>query len=169
MVVLSVILGVLLAICGVSMMCTPLATFMETGYFLAILIIVYGVMGIVKSVAFKQYGVHFLFSIISVILGLLVALVPGMRAFTDGVLLYIVASWFILQGLVSVFMALNAKRIIRNKMWIWGVVIGIIGILLGIYSFIRPLVLAVAIGMIIGFYFIETGVNLIIAAIQSKN
>ena len=45
MTVLSIILGVLLIIGGFSCMFTPLATFLSTGYFLAIMLLVYGAYG----------------------------------------------------------------------------------------------------------------------------
>ena len=166
MTVLSIILGVLMVICGVSCMFTPLATFLSAGYFFVILLFVYGVMGIVNAVSTKVYGVNFLFAILSVITGLVVLFVPGLKLMTDGILIYVMAAWFVLQGVVSIFLALNTKRITKDNKWIWGLIIGIIGIILGIYSFVHPGVLALAIGVLIGVYFVEVGISLIISATQ---
>lgn len=167
MTAVSIILGILMVICGVSCMFTPIATAASAGYFIIALLLVYGIVGIVKAISDKEYGVNFLFAILSAILGVVVLCVPDLALLVDGVLLYMIASWFVLQGLVTIFLALNAKRITKGKLWILGLVIGIIGILVGIFSFIHPLVLLVAIGVLIGVYFIEVGVSLIVAATQN--
>lgn len=168
MTVVSIILGVLMIICGVSSMFTPIATAATAGYFIVALLLVYGIVGIVKAISDKVYGVNFLFAVISAILGLVVLCVPGLVLLIDGVLLYVVAAWFIVHGLVSIFLALNAKRISTGKIWICGIVFGIIGVIIGIYSFIHPVALLVAIGVLIGIYFIEVGVSLIVAATQNR-
>ncbi len=43
--VLNIILGILLVIGGFSCMFTPFATFLSAGYYIAILLLVYGVFG----------------------------------------------------------------------------------------------------------------------------
>ena len=60
------IIGILMLICGVSCMCTPLVTFMDAGYFIVIMVAVYGVIGIVRAIAEKHFGAGFVFSILSV-------------------------------------------------------------------------------------------------------
>ncbi|MBR6259615.1 MAG: hypothetical protein IKR21_05325, partial [Oscillospiraceae bacterium] len=47
------------------------------------------------------------------------------------------------------------------KGWGWGVVIGIIGVLAGIYSFAHPVLTALTAGVLIGLYFVQTGFDLI--------
>ena len=47
--VLNIILGILLVIGGFSCMFTPFATFLSAGYYIAILLLVYGVFGLVRS------------------------------------------------------------------------------------------------------------------------
>ena len=74
--VLSVIIGILMLICGVSCMCTPLVTFMDAGYFIVIMVAVYGVIGIVRAIAEKHFGAGFVFSILSVIFGVTVLFFP---------------------------------------------------------------------------------------------
>lgn len=160
--IVSIIFGVLLMLCGISCMCTPIVTFLEAGYFLVILLLTYGIMGIVKSVAQKSYGVNFLFHILSVILGLVILFVPGLKLKTDGVLAYIMAVWFLLQGVVSIFTAFQQKKSDSGKGWIWTLIFGILGALVGIYSFAHPLLMAVTFGILIGVYFVESGINMIV-------
>ena len=74
----TIIFGVLLVLCGVSCICTPVMTFLGAGYFLVILLVTYGLMGIIRAVVQKEYGVDFLFGILSMILGGVILFVPGL-------------------------------------------------------------------------------------------
>ena len=88
--IVTIILGILMAICGISCICTPVMTFLEAGYFLVILLLVYGIAAIVKAVAQKEYGMPFLFGILSTVLGIVIMVVPGLKLMTDGMLIYII-------------------------------------------------------------------------------
>ena len=139
-------------------------TFLETGWFLMILLFVYGIMGIIKAVTQKEYKIQFLFSIISVILGAVILFVPGLRLMTDGMLIYLMAGWFLLQGIVDIFLSFRQKKRGEGKGWIWTMILGILGLLVGIYSFVHPLFAAFTIGILVGIYFIESGINMVVIA-----
>ena len=164
--ILMIILGILMILCGGSCIFTPVLTFLQMGYFLAILLLVYGIAGIIRAIASKEYGTGFAFSIISVIAGIVIVCVPGLALMTDGLLLYMMAGWFILQGIVSLILSIKFKGAAGGKKWIWGLVLGIIGILLGIYTMFHPMILAFTTGILIGVYFIESGISMIILSSQ---
>ena len=164
MTVLSIIIGILMIICGVSCMFTPLITFLDAGYFIVILVAVYGVTGIVKGIAEKKFGLSFVFSILSVIFGVAVLFFPKLMLLTDGVLIYMTAAWFVLMGFVAVFSSLGVRKVTGSKLWILQLIFGIIGILLGCYSFFHPAVVAISIGFLIGFYFVEAGITMLVTA-----
>lgn len=167
--VFSIILGVLMVICGFSCMCTPLMTFMEAGYFLVLLLFIYGVGAIIEAIREKKFGISFLFGIVSIILGIVIMVVPGLKLMTEGLLLYIMAVWFLLQGVVNIFQAFKQKKL-ENKKWIWMLILGILGALVGIYSLVHPLLMAFTFGILAGVYFIECGINMVVVAcsIQSE-
>lgn len=165
--VFSIILGVLLAICGFSCIFTPIMSFIDVGYLLVILLLVYGIMGIIRAFSLKIYKVDFVFSILSVIASLVILFVPRMLLMTEGLLVYIMAAWFIVKGIDSIYTSVKTKSK-DNKWWIWGLVIGILSGLLGIYSFLHPLLVAFTMGILIGLYFIETGIEMAIMAAQSE-
>ena len=144
--VLSVIIGILMLICGVSCMCTPLVTFMDAGYFIVIMVAVYGVIGIVRAIAEKHFGAGFVFSILSVIFGVTVLFFP----------------------IISVISAIQIKKATGSKLWILQLIFGILGVILGCYSFFHPALVAVSIGFLIGFYFIETGFAMLFSPAGSK-
>lgn len=169
MVVLSVILGVLMVCCGFACMFSPLITFMQAGYFIVILVAVYGVIGIVRSIAEKHFGVGFVFSIISAIFAIVVLFFPKLMMLTDGVMIYLTAAWFVLQGIVAIFTAIEAKRATGSKLWIPHLILGIIAVLLGCYSFFHPALVVVTIAFLIGFYFIEIGFTLLFFPAGKRN
>ncbi|MCI8805485.1 MAG: hypothetical protein HFE59_06260 [Clostridiales bacterium] len=123
--IISMILGIILTIFGVSMIFTPIATFLNTGYFFAIMLLTCGIMGVITNVSSRDFGINFIFAIISTVLGIIMAVAPSMRLFADGMLLYIMACWFILQGIVSIFIAVKAKKA-EKKQWGWILAIGIL-------------------------------------------
>ena len=164
--IVTIILGILMALCGISCMCTPVMTFLEAGYFLVILLFVYGIAGIVKAVVQKQFGLPFLFGILSTLLGIVIMVVPGLKLMTDGMLIYIMAVWFLMQGVVSIFLSFQQKKLVEGKGWIGTLVLGILGVLLGIYSLAHPMLLAFTFGVLVGMYFIECGVNMIVMAMS---
>ena len=98
----------------------------------------------------------------AIIIGIIAFFRPGTTLAFDAVILYLVAAWFMAQGAVSIYVSIKAKP--YKKGWYWGLILGILGLILGIYSFAHPMVSVFAIGMLIGIYLIETGLNMIVLA-----
>lgn len=147
-------------ICGFSCMFTPLLTFMSAGYFIVILMTVYGIFGIISAIKYKRFGVGFVFSILSVILGVGSLFFPQMLLLTDSIMIYITAAWFILLGIVEIYTSVAISRKAGFSLWVLQLILGILAILIGIYSFFHPAALAVTIGVLIGIFFIETGLSM---------
>ena len=166
MTVLFMILGFLMVATGFTCFFTPLATFLSYGYFLAIIALVYGILGIVQGIRYRRFGVGFVFSIISVIFGICLLVSPYFLAITDAVMLYLTAAWFVLMGIVNIIMSVTVTKATGSKIWILHLIIGILAILLGCYAFFHPAVMAVSIGILIGFFFIETGFTLIFSSVS---
>ena len=118
MTVLFVILGILMILCGVSCMFTPLSTFISTGYFIVILMAVFGITGLVWSITKKKYGTTFIFSILSIILSIVLLFFPNLMLLADGVLVYLTAAWFVIQGIVSIVTSVTFTRVLGSGMWV---------------------------------------------------
>ena len=157
---LIVILGVLLIIGGVSLLATPLITFLSAGYFIIILFFIHGVFGIIQGISEKRYDKDFFFAVVSLVLGIIGFVVPGAAAMNNFILLYLAACWFILQGVLTIVEAVKNKAQ-GTGMTVLGVVLGVLEIIAGGYSFAHPTMLAVGMGTLIGFYFVLTGINTI--------
>ena len=146
MTILFVILGILMILCGISCMFTPLSTFITTGYFIVILMAVFGITGLVWSITKKKYGTTFIFSILSIILSIVLLFFPNLMLLADGVLVYLTAAWFVIQGIVSIVTSVTFTRVLGSGMWVLQLIVGILGIILGCYSFFHPAVLAISMG-----------------------
>ncbi|MCR5304464.1 MAG: DUF308 domain-containing protein [Lachnospiraceae bacterium] len=158
--VLSVILGVLMVMAGFSCIFTPLATFLSAGYFVAILFLVYGIMAVVRFFTRRTFGiVELVFGVIAIVLGVMSLMVPGEIGAIDKIILFLVSLWFVVKGLADIFIAVRSKDVLKG--WGWTLFVGILCTILGIYSFIHPGVAAMTTGMLIGFFFVESGINMI--------
>ena len=168
MTVLFIILGLLLVAGGFSCMFTPLLTFMSAGYFVVILMFVSGIVGIIKSIVEKRFGVNFVFSILSVLLGIVMMSFPGSLLFAEGVMLILTAIWYVLMGIVTIISAVTVTKTLGSGIWILQLIFGILGVLVGCYTFFNPILLAISQGILIGIFFIETGFTLMFSSVVTK-
>ena len=155
--------------CGFSCMFTPLYTFLRMEYFIVILMLVFGIIGIIKSIAGKRFGVSFVFDILSVILGIVLLVFPGTLLFAESVSLIITAIWIMMMGIVTIFDSIKYTKPLGGGMWILQLIFGILAILIGAYSFFNPLLLAISFGIMIGIFFIETGFTLMFSGAMIKD
>jgi uncharacterized membrane protein HdeD (DUF308 family) len=165
--ILSFIFGILLIIGGVSCMFTPLATFLSTGYYIAFILLLFGVSGLIRAFQKKAGTMEIIISVLALIAGIFAILRPGNILLFDAMAIYCVAAWYLLQGIASVLISFQVKD--TNKNWIWGLIVGILGILLGLYSFAHPGITAITSGMLIGFYFIQAGVDMIAISLVAED
>ena len=142
MTVLFIILGILMVMGGFSCIFTPLLTFMQTGYFVVILILAFGIIGIIRAIVEKRFGVNFVFSILSVILGIVMLAFPGSLLLAEGVMLIMTAIWFVLMGIVTIINAVTVTKKTGSKIWILQLIFGILAVLVGVYSFFQPMLMA---------------------------
>ena len=169
MTVLFVIFGILMVACGFSCIFTPLLTFMQTGYFIVILIVAFGIVGIIKAIVEKRFGIDFVFDILSVLLGIAMISFPESLLFTEGVMLIMTAIWFVLMGIVTIVDSITITRKFGSGIWILQLIFGILAVLVGGYSFFQPMLMAVSLGVLIGIFFIETGFTLMFSGFVVKD
>ena len=164
-----VIEGILMILGGVSLMVTPLTTFVSAGYFIIVLFFVWGIFGVIQGFSEKRYNKEFFFSILSLILGIVGLVVPGAVAMQNSVLLYLAAGWFIVHGVLTIADAIVSRRKDDGVGGlILGVILGVIELAMGIYSIANPALMAVSLGLFIGAYFIESGMNTIVTGMLTS-
>lgn len=160
---MMVIMGVLLIIGGISLAATPLITFISAGYYVVFLFFAWGIYGIFEGVSKKRYNKNFYFAILSLVLGIIGLVYPGAVAMSNYVIIYMAAAWFFVRGIMTILDTLESKKQgAETGAVVLGICMGVLEIIVAVYSVIYPATLAVSIGMLIGFYFVESGVELIV-------
>ncbi len=165
MLAISVIVGFLFIICGIYSIAAPVGTFFSTTYFLAALMFVYGIFGIIRFFKRRALVPEFIVSILSVVIGFVYLFRPGNTPAVgnligfDRVILFLIAGWFLIKGCVNVYLSVRTRFI--NRRWIIGFLVGLLSIVLGIYSFIYPYNEAAVVGVLIGMWFIESGIDIL--------
>jgi uncharacterized membrane protein HdeD (DUF308 family) len=135
------------------------------GMTLAVLVLLFGayalVDGVLTLMAAFRGGVHhravnLIEGVVSILAGLAAFVWPGLTAL---VLLYIIAFWAIVTGVLEIVAAIRIRRAISNE---FGLVIGgILSIVFGVLLLIAPGAGALAVVFLIGAYAIVFGIALL--------
>ncbi len=161
--VMFTIIGILTIIGGFSMIATPFATFFSIGYAIILLFFIKGVLGIVRAVNGKCYDKQFYFAILSTILGIIGFTVPGIAGMNSYIVLYMAAVWLFIHGILTIIAAVNSKNKGAGTVAvILGVMLGVLDLLMCVCSVIYPAMLAFNLGILVGFYFVVSGINMVL-------
>lgn len=165
MIIASIILGILLIASGIFCIMAPVETFMSAAYFLAILLFIYGIFGIIRFFRKRALVIEFVMSVIAVVIGFIYVFRPGNTPAVgtpigiDRFVLFVIAAWFLIKGCVTVGVSVRTRDV--NRQWFWGVIAGVLSIIVGVYCFIQPVFAAAATGTLIGICFVQCGIDLI--------
>lgn len=163
------ILGVLLVVCGFSIMFTPLLSFLGVGTLVAIVLLIWGIMSVVRGASIKLYNFQFVLAIIAIILGFLILISPATTFATDMLILYLTAVFLVVRGILAIVEAIKSAKGSKSKSWIFGIIVGILAIILGIVCFAHPVFEAAIIGYLIAFCFIYAGFDMIFLGVSGGN
>ena len=153
------------ALRGLAAVLFGVLAFVWPGMTLAVLVLLFGayalVDGILAIVVAVRGGtdhrlVMGLEGVVGVLAGLAAFVFPGLTAL---VLLYIIAFWAILTGVLEVVAAVRLRRVITNE---WGLIIGgVLSVLFGILLIAAPGAGALAVVFLIGAYAVLFGVTML--------
>jgi uncharacterized membrane protein HdeD (DUF308 family) len=154
-----------IALRGLAAVLFGVLAFVWPGMTLAVLVLLFGayalVDGILAIVVAARGGTdHRLFmgleGVVGVLAGSATLVFPGLTAL---VLLYIIAFWAVLTGVLEVVAAVRLRRVITNE---WGLIIGgVLSVLFGIVLIASPGVGALAVVFVIAAYAVLFGVSLL--------
>jgi len=154
-----------IALRGIAAIVFGILAFAWPGMTLAVLVILFGAYALVDGVlaiiaAFRGESDHRLAlgleGVVSVLAGLAAFVYPGLTAL---VLLYIIAFWAIVTGVLEIWAAIRLRRAISNEL---GLIIGgILSVLFGVILVAAPGAGALAVIFIIGAYAIIFGIALL--------
>lgn len=159
MAVLSIIVGAIITVGGIICFFTPFATFMAAGYIIGIMLFIYGIIALIRSIQ-KRAGVPaYITSALAIFVGFLAVFRPGGTLVIDMLILVFIAIWFIVQGATSIYISIKRRKELTG--WGFGLASGIFGLAAGVLSFIFPQVEMFAVGILMAIFLIEAGISLI--------
>lgn len=113
---------------------------------------------------FSQYWWLFLLrGIFAILLGLMALFIPG--AALTGLIIFLGAYMFI-DGIFSIIAAITERK--TNSNWVWLLVTGLFGIIVGIITFYHPFATAAALVYLVAFWALVIGIAEIVWAIRLR-
>lgn len=160
---------------GVAGVLFGIVTFMAPGISLAALVLVFGAYAFVDGVfsiasairrhgATDQWWLLLLQGVIGVLVGVATIVWPGITAL---VLLYLIAFWALLTGVLEIAAAIRLRRAITNE-WLLALS-GIVALTVGVMLLLFPGAGVLAVVLWIGAYAIVTGILLIMLAFRLRS
>ena len=153
---------------GVVCLVTPIGTAFSLMYFFIMLLFLMGIVSFIRCIADRDFGLEFAFAIITIILGFFILFSPYATFLTETVMIYMMAGWLVIRGIVGIVLAIKAKPYTGGGLFAAALIISIITILAGIYSFIHPMIFTGFIGILAGCYFIVAGIDMIADGLVSR-
>jgi uncharacterized membrane protein HdeD (DUF308 family) len=154
------------ALRGLAAIVFGILAFVLPGITLSVLILLFGAYAIVDGVlalyaAARSGGNRFWASLLEGIVGLVAGLIafflPGLTALA---LLFVIAAWAILTGVMEVIVAFRLRQVIQNE---WALIFaGALSVLFGVLLFAQPGAGILALVWLIGLYAVIFGIALLV-------
>ena len=164
-----------LALRGVFAIIFGILTIIWPGPTLLVLIILFGAYALVDGIfavvagfasrsANQRWWVLLLEGVAGIILGLLTLRWPGTTAL---VLVYFIAGWALITGVLEIVTAIQLRRVLTGE---WALILGgIVSIIFGLFLVFAPGAGALGLTLVIGVYAVVFGILLIILAFRLRN
>lgn len=147
---------------------TPIGATFSLMYLFMILLFVVGIVTLIRCIADKDFGVEFAFSIITIIAGILILFSSYATFITEIVMIYIMAGWLVVRGIIGIVIAAKAKSVTGGGVFALALILSILTILAGIYSIFHPIVFSGVLGILGGAFLIIAGIDMVVDAIVSR-
>jgi uncharacterized membrane protein HdeD (DUF308 family) len=155
-----VLRGLIAIAFGILALVWPLATLMTLVILFGVFALAEGVFAVVASIASTgskdRWWAELLAGIAGIVFGALTILWPGMTAL---VLLYFIAGWAVVRGILELAAAIRLRKVIQGE-WIL-ILGGLISIILGFVLFVFPGAGAISMAWLIGAYAVVFGILII--------
>lgn len=153
--VLVLIMGIIMVIGGVYTWFHPLAALAALALILGIMFIVVGVGYLAAYFGGCRTGWYLAVGLLDVFVGII--LVSYLRQ-TMLALPFMFAFWCIFSGVLQIAAAIQLKNSPMANLWLWPLIAGIIGIIVGFWILFAPLAGAVALTILLGVYLVVNGI-----------
>ncbi|MBR3988271.1 MAG: DUF308 domain-containing protein [Clostridia bacterium] len=178
--VFNCILGIFAIFGSIYCMFFPGATFLSSGWIVAILLGMLGVCSIFEYAANRKKAeksntklvasgvVGLVFGIIAAVLSLLALFFPQVRGILDITILLMFVLWLVYSGVAGIFGAIAQKKLTERKMWVFTLVMSILLVLTGLYAATHLLYAAFAIGFMVGIELMVYGIRLLLSVFEKE-
>lgn len=165
--ILTIVTGVILALTGVWCFANPGTTFLALAFVLGIVMIICGISEGFTYVSMKKKGIVHMWvleeAVLSVLLGITVL---ANQLATDAMVPVFFGLWVIFSGVVRIIGGIALKGQVTHKGWLWTLILGVMGIIIGTYCFYNPVVAGFEIVILVGMTFMLQGINICSVGIQ---
>lgn len=159
--------GLFAIILGIIALLMPGITFTTLVIFLGAYMLIDGIFSVITAISGRKTMEYWGWVLAIGLLSILAGIVTFMNPFVTGAaLLYLVAFWAIVVGLLEIVVAIRLRKVITGEGWY--IVAGILGIIFGILIILNPIAGAITITLIFGFYALIFGFILIFFAMRLK-
>ena len=168
--VITIIMGILLAVGGIFCMFSPVATYASLGWLIGASMIMEGVASIIMWSELRRAGFAngwtLAGAIISLVLGIFVLGSYAMQFSIDLFIAYLIAIWLAVGGIMRIIDAINLRKlnVPGSSSWVILLLLGILTTILGVLCISNPLAIMVGVGFTMGLSIVGMGAGLIVAA-----
>lgn len=157
--------GILMVIIGVYSWFHPVAALVALALYLGIVFIVAGVGYLMAYFSGSRSGWYLAIGLLDLFVG--IVFVSYLRQ-TVAALPFMFAFWCIFTGIIEISAAIQIRNSPLNKVWVWPLMAGIIGVIVGFWILFAPLAGAVAITVLLGVYLVINGIAAILEYVGAR-
>lgn len=173
--IITIILGVLLAIGGVYCIITPIATYSAISWLIGISMVAEGIARIILWSDLRKAGLAngwtLAGAIVSVLLGIFLLGSFVAQIAVDIFIAYLIAVWLVVAGITRIAVAVSLRREENQgagtSNWVALLAFGVLLIILGLLCVFNPTAVMVGVGFLLGLSITLTGVGLVATAIRA--
>jgi uncharacterized membrane protein HdeD (DUF308 family) len=159
--------GIVALIFGLLTLFNPELTLLVLVMFFGAYALVDGVVTIISAIIHRRGERRWAGLLVRGVVGIAAGLVTfAMPAITGLVLLYVIATWAVITGLLEIATAVNLRKILRGE-WLL-ILAGVLSVAFGLFLFAAPGAGALTVALWIGAYAVLFGILLISLAIRLR-
>ena len=159
--------GIIALLFGIIASVWPDRTLMIIMVFFGVFVLAEGIVTVAISIMRRTDYERWWLALVGGVIGILIGVLTIVHPFgTTLFMLYMIAVWALITGVISIVTAIRLRRVMNNEWYL--VISGIVAVLFSIFIFARPAAAAVTIMWIISAFAILFGILLLVLALRIR-